>query len=150
MRYDKKISEKTKVKFMTDGILLREIQGFFSPFSPSFLPSLSHLSLSFFSFYFFRDFLLKKYSAIILDEAHERNLNTDILIGLLSRIVPMRRKLFQGSYRYRIIDGKKLRQKSKFKFRIDNRSLENIFISARQYYSLLIIFNRKKRRIISP
>jgi ATP-dependent RNA helicase DHX37/DHR1 len=31
------------------------------------------------------------YSAIILDEAHERNINTDILIGLLSRIVPLRR-----------------------------------------------------------
>jgi ATP-dependent RNA helicase DHX37/DHR1 len=39
---------------MTDGILLREIQ---------------------------EDLLLRKYSVIILDEAHERNVNTDILIG---------------------------------------------------------------------
>ena len=52
---------------MTDGILLREIQ---------------------------YDFLLNKYSVIILDEAHERNLNTDVLIGLLSRIVKQRRVMF--------------------------------------------------------
>lgn len=51
---------------MTDGILLREIQS---------------------------DFLLKKYSVIIIDEAHERSLNTDILIGLLSKIVPYRANL---------------------------------------------------------
>ena len=52
---------------MTDGILLKEIQS---------------------------DFLLTKYSAIVLDEVHERNLNTDILLGLLSRIVPLRKKLY--------------------------------------------------------
>lgn len=40
---------------MTDGILLREVQG---------------------------DFLLRNYSAIIIDEAHERSLNTDILLGM--------------------------------------------------------------------
>ncbi len=39
------------------------------------------------------DFLMKRYSVIIIDEAHERNLNTDILIGLLSRIVPLRAQL---------------------------------------------------------
>lgn len=33
-----------------------------------------------------------KYSVIILDEAHERSIYTDILIGLLSRIVPLRNK----------------------------------------------------------
>ncbi len=48
---------------MTDGILLREIE---------------------------RDFLLSKYSVIVIDEAHERSVFTDILIGLLSRIVPKR------------------------------------------------------------
>lgn len=36
--------------------------------------------------------MLSKYSVIILDEAHERSVYTDILIGLLSRIVPFRRK----------------------------------------------------------
>ena len=51
---------------MTDGILLQEIK---------------------------RDFLLRKYSVIILDEAHERNLNTDLLVGLLSRALPLRNAL---------------------------------------------------------
>lgn len=36
--------------------------------------------------------MLSKYSVIILDEAHERSIYTDILIGLLSRIAPFRRK----------------------------------------------------------
>lgn len=66
IRYDSKVTEETAIKLMTDGILLREISS---------------------------DFLLRKYSVIILDEAHERNINTDVLIGLLSRIVPLRREM---------------------------------------------------------
>jgi len=48
---------------MTDGVLLREIA---------------------------QDFALKKYSVVIIDEAHERSINTDILIGMMSRIVDLR------------------------------------------------------------
>ena len=57
--------DSTRVQFMTDGILLSEIQG---------------------------DLLLRRYSVIILDESHERNLNTDVLIGLLSVALPLRKK----------------------------------------------------------
>jgi len=63
VRYSRLTTPATKIKFMTDGILLREIQA---------------------------SFLLPGYSAIIVDEAHERGVATDILIGLLSRIVPLR------------------------------------------------------------
>ncbi|KAF9406321.1 putative ATP-dependent RNA helicase DHR1, partial [Podila epigama] len=65
IRYDATVSPDTVMKFMTDGVLLRELNS---------------------------DFLLRKYSAIIIDEAHERSLNTDILIGALSRIVRLRRE----------------------------------------------------------
>jgi len=51
---------------MTDGVLLREIA---------------------------LDLLLSKYSAIIVDEAHERSVNTDVLIGVLSRVVKLRREM---------------------------------------------------------
>uniref|UniRef100_A0ACD6A7N0 Uncharacterized protein n=4 Tax=Avena sativa TaxID=4498 RepID=A0ACD6A7N0_AVESA len=66
VRHDKMVGSNCSIKFMTDGILLREIQ---------------------------TDFLLKSYSVIILDEAHERSLNTDILIGMLSRVVNTRKDL---------------------------------------------------------
>lgn len=69
VRYDRKVSKETALKFMTDGILLRELQ---------------------------EDFLLTKYSSVIIDEAHERSLNTDLLLGLLSRVVPLRRSMSQG------------------------------------------------------
>ncbi|XP_031371531.1 ATP-dependent RNA helicase DEAH13 [Punica granatum] len=68
VRYDKKIGDHSSIKFMTDGILLREVQN---------------------------DFLLRRYSVIILDEAHERSLNTDILIGMLSRVIKLRQDLFE-------------------------------------------------------
>lgn len=65
IRYEGTTKPETRIKFMTDGVLLKEVQN---------------------------DFLLTKYSAIIIDEAHERSVYTDILIGLLSRIVPVRNK----------------------------------------------------------
>uniref|UniRef100_A0A8C0JAM1 DEAH-box helicase 37 n=1 Tax=Chelonoidis abingdonii TaxID=106734 RepID=A0A8C0JAM1_CHEAB len=66
IRYEGNVTDETKIKFMTDGVLLKEIQ---------------------------KDFLLLKYKVIIIDEAHERSVYTDILIGLLSRIVPLRGKV---------------------------------------------------------
>ncbi|RCK67784.1 putative ATP-dependent RNA helicase DHR1 [Candida viswanathii] len=60
----------TALKFMTDGVLLREMM---------------------------TDFLLTKYSSIIIDEAHERNINTDILIGMLTRVMKLRRKYHNES-----------------------------------------------------
>ncbi|NXD77212.1 DHX37 helicase, partial [Halcyon senegalensis] len=65
IRYEGNVTDETQIKFMTDGVLLKEIQ---------------------------KDFLLSKYKVIIIDEAHERSTYTDILIGLLSRIVPLRAK----------------------------------------------------------
>jgi len=41
------------------------------------------------------DFLLLSYSIIVIDEAHERKVNTDILIGLLSKVILIRYKLAQ-------------------------------------------------------
>ncbi|KAI8876009.1 P-loop containing nucleoside triphosphate hydrolase protein [Backusella circina FSU 941] len=66
IRYDATVSKKTRIKFMTDGVLLREMS---------------------------QDLLLTKYSTIIIDEAHERNLNTDILIGVVSRVLKLRAEL---------------------------------------------------------
>lgn len=63
IRFDSSVSSKTAIKFMTDGILIREISN---------------------------DFALLKYSVIIIDEAHERSANTDLLIGMVSRIVDLR------------------------------------------------------------
>jgi ATP-dependent RNA helicase DHX37/DHR1 len=66
VRYENNLNAMTKIKFMTDGVLFKEIS---------------------------QDFLLKSYSVLIIDEAHERSLNTDIVIGLLSRIVKLRSTL---------------------------------------------------------
>ena len=63
IRYDATTKKDTAIKFMTDGILLREIAN---------------------------DFLLTKYSIIVVDEAHERTVNTDVLIGMLTRSVALR------------------------------------------------------------
>ncbi|KAL2025101.1 hypothetical protein VTK56DRAFT_103 [Thermocarpiscus australiensis] len=63
IRFEGTVDPKTSIKFMTDGVLLREVA---------------------------QDVLLRKYSAIIIDEAHERSVNTDILIAILSRVVRLR------------------------------------------------------------
>ncbi|QPG75818.1 hypothetical protein FOA43_003180 [Brettanomyces nanus] len=66
IRFEDRSSSKTRIKFMTDGILLRET---------------------------LQDEDLDKYSCIIMDEAHERSLNTDILIGLFKKLLARRRDL---------------------------------------------------------
>ncbi|MGA7147620.1 MAG: ATP-dependent RNA helicase HrpA, partial [Microbacterium sp.] len=63
VRFTDKVSEDTRIALMTDGILLNEIH---------------------------RDRLLKRYDTIIVDEAHERSLNVDFLIGYLKRVLPKR------------------------------------------------------------
>jgi len=64
VRHDRMARADTALVFMTDGVLLRELES---------------------------DFLLSHYSAVVVDEAHERSLATDLLLGLLSRIVRLRR-----------------------------------------------------------
>jgi len=66
MRFNDDTSRETQVKFMTDGILLAEIQS---------------------------DPLLRSYSALILDEAHERSLNIDFLLGHLQGVLEKRADL---------------------------------------------------------
>lgn len=66
IRFEGTTSADTAIKFMTDGVLLREVA---------------------------QDIALRKYSAVIIDEAHERTVNTDILIGMLSRVVRLREEM---------------------------------------------------------
>lgn len=63
---DKTDNRKTKIKYLTEGILLREMLA---------------------------DPNLENYSCIIMDEAHERTLNTDILLGLFRKLLKRRRDL---------------------------------------------------------
>ncbi|MFE6925712.1 ATP-dependent RNA helicase HrpA [Nocardia sp. NPDC057663] len=63
VRFTDQASDRTLVKLMTDGILLAEIQ---------------------------RDRMLRRYDTIIIDEAHERSLNIDFLLGYLKQLLPQR------------------------------------------------------------
>ena len=63
MRFDDKTSPYTRLKIMTDGILLQELK---------------------------QDRFLSKYSVIMVDEAHERSLNIDFILGLLKEILKER------------------------------------------------------------
>jgi ATP-dependent helicase HrpA len=63
VRFTDQSSDNTLVKVMTDGILLNELQ---------------------------RDRLLRKYDTIIIDEAHERSLNIDFILGYLKQLLPQR------------------------------------------------------------
>ena len=66
IRFEDKSSHKTRLKYLTDGMLLRE-----SMIDPE----------------------LNKYGVIVLDEAHERTLSTDILFGLLKDVLQKRKDL---------------------------------------------------------
>lgn len=63
VRFTDKTSKQSRVKLMTDGILLAELQ---------------------------RDRMLRRYDTIIIDEAHERSLNIDFLLGYLRQLLPKR------------------------------------------------------------
>jgi len=60
MRFEDKTDASTRIKIMTDGILLQEMKA---------------------------DYYLSRYSVIMVDEAHERSLNIDFILGLLKRIL---------------------------------------------------------------
>jgi HrpA-like RNA helicase len=64
MRFEDKTNQNTKIKIMTDGILLQEMK---------------------------LDPYLTKYGLLIVDEAHERSLNIDFILGLLKRVLEARR-----------------------------------------------------------
>ena len=63
VRFNDQISDNTQIKLMTDGILLAEIQS---------------------------DRFLNQYSCLIIDEAHERSLNNDFILGYLKQLLPRR------------------------------------------------------------
>ena len=66
IRFEDKTSQKTVLKYMTDGMLLREAM---------------------------TDPMLSRYGVVILDEAHERTLSTDILFGLIKEVMQRRKDL---------------------------------------------------------
>ncbi|MEX1078441.1 MAG: ATP-dependent RNA helicase HrpA [Homoserinimonas sp.] len=66
VRFTDRVGKGTRIKLMTDGILLNEIH---------------------------RDRMLRKYDAIIIDEAHERSLTIDFLLGYLRQLLPKRPEL---------------------------------------------------------
>lgn len=66
IRFNDKLGANTAIKLMTDGVLLAETQ---------------------------HDPLLKRYDTIIIDEAHERSLNIDFLLGYLKQLLPKRKDL---------------------------------------------------------
>lgn len=66
VRFDNRVTNRTKLIYMTDGLLLKE---------------------------FVTDPDIEKYGAVLIDEAHERNVNTDIIIGLLKQLSERREDL---------------------------------------------------------
>ncbi|KAL5552460.1 hypothetical protein UlMin_039861 [Ulmus minor] len=81
IRFEDRTSQRTSIKYLTDGVLLRE--------------SLANPELN-------------QYSVIILDEAHERSLNTDILLGLMKRLVKRRESNLKVLVTSATLDGEKV------------------------------------------
>uniref|UniRef100_A0A7S2W1S0 RNA helicase n=1 Tax=Mucochytrium quahogii TaxID=96639 RepID=A0A7S2W1S0_9STRA len=73
VRFDDRTGKKTRLRYMTDGMLLREAM---------------------------LDPLLKRYSVVVIDEAHERSLGTDILFGIVKRA---QRKRLEGRMPLRVV-----------------------------------------------
>ena len=66
VRFDDRVGDGTLLRVMTDGILLNELQ---------------------------RDRQLRRYDTLIIDEAHERSLNIDFILGYLKQLLPKRTDL---------------------------------------------------------
>ncbi|KAH9411477.1 putative helicase [Ordospora pajunii] len=66
IRYESTVTSDTRIKVMTDGVLIKEMQ---------------------------EDFMLQNYSVIIIDEIHERSINIDMLLAILPRVVRMRKQM---------------------------------------------------------
>ncbi|KAF4404815.1 hypothetical protein G4B88_006201 [Cannabis sativa] len=81
IRFEDRTCDRTFIKYLTDGVLLRE--------------SLANPELN-------------QYSVIILDEAHERSLNTDILLGLMKRLIKRRTSNLKVLITSATLDGEKV------------------------------------------
>lgn len=101
IRFDDATSSETKIKYLTDGMLLRELQ-----FSPD----------------------LSAYSVIVLDEAHERSLRTDLLMGFIKLLLPSRPDL-------RVVVMSATLDAERFNefFAIEGKKAEIGFVQGREY-----------------
>ena len=85
VRYENEnVGKNTEIKFVTDGILLKELEN---------------------------DSLLSEYSVIIIDEAHERTINSDLLIGFISQILKIRYIMWKRKMKYNYTNDNKKEEK---------------------------------------
>ena len=92
VRYENEnVGKNTEIKFVTDGILLKELEN---------------------------DSLLSEYSVIIIDEAHERTINSDLLIGFISQILKIRYILWKRKMKYNYSKDNKKEEKSVLPLRL--------------------------------
>ena len=92
VRYENEnVGKNTEIKFVTDGILLKELEN---------------------------DSLLSEYSVIIIDEAHERTINSDLLIGFISQILKIRYIMWKRKMKYNYCKDNKKEEKSVLPLRL--------------------------------